>query len=265
MLLRVEVWRDTDFDAAASAVESVVKDIIQRAPDFGWMTVKIRAKEINTLTHLDAVSWVEPESPPPAEFNDQVRKQLQFDRVQVFPYGLTGQGIKVGVWNSGAVGMHEDFQGRGTVVESVLTSEHATHVAGTLAGFGVRSEAIGGKRNQWRGMATQVQFFSWDFHGNVSDEHRDGIQERGIHLSNNSWGYLISRTLDDCDIYGNYDGMARDFDNIVHGDIGGRAIPIIFAVGDERDDGDCNVTGASATTEQSCRLPLPRTLYLSVQ
>jgi hypothetical protein len=96
-------------------------------------------------------------------------------------------------------------------------------------------------------MATQAQILSWDFQGNVPAEHQDGMLNRGIHLSNNSWTYIVQQAaLNNCASYGDYDGSARDFDRIAVGAIGGRMLPVVFSAGNERDDGDCGMTGGPA-------------------
>ena len=263
VLLRVEVWRDVNFDNAAAAVGNVAEELLERAPAFYHMIVRVRPEQIDELTRLNGVSWVEPVPPPPQPFNDQSRAQLQVNTVQAAPYNLNGQGINAGIWDESAtppppapavrgIAAHNDFQGRLTNVEPVpmggQPSAHATHVAGTLAGSGAQSQANAGAANQWRGMAPQNQILFWDFTGNVANEHQDGIQNRNIHLSSNSWGSVIQQAqpFNNCNLFGNYNGQARDFDRIVHGDIGGRAIPVMIAAGNDRDDGDCGMGGAPA-------------------
>jgi subtilisin family serine protease len=259
VLLRVEVWRDADFDNAADAVRALAQEITERAPAFDWMAVRVRPEQIDAVTRLNGVSWVEPVPPPIQKLNDQSRSQAFVDMVQAAPYNLSGQGINVAIWDGGAVAAaHADFQGRLTIVDPVGADSHATHVAGTAAGSGVRSQASGGAANQWRGMATQAQILSWDYQGTVPNEYLNGIQNLTIHLANNSWGHVIGSGNGNCDRYGDYDGHARDFDRIVHGDIGGRAIPVVFAAGNERDDGDCGMSGGPAFNNYSV-IPTPQT------
>jgi subtilisin family serine protease len=145
VLLRLEVWPDANFDSAAVAIGSLVEEILERTPAFDWMTVRVRPERVEELTRLNGVSWLEPIRPPSQGHNDEVRAQLQVDTIQAAPYNLSGQGINVGMWDSGAVAAHADFQGRLTVIDTGAgTTDHATHVAGTIAGSGLRSRPIGG-------------------------------------------------------------------------------------------------------------------------
>jgi MYXO-CTERM domain-containing protein len=93
---------------------------------------------------------------------------------------LTGSGITVGVWDGGAVrSTHQEFGGRVTVVDGVGTSEHSTHVAGTIGAAGVDSNA--------HGMATQVSIRSRDFNNDVAEMATDALL---IDLSNHSYSFI---------------------------------------------------------------------------
>jgi hypothetical protein len=74
--------------------------------------------------------------------------------------GLSGAGVRVGVFDGGLDEQHKDFgptPGTPTVsripVTNAEASLHGTLVAGVIAGNGTMSEAQGGSKYQWRGMA----------------------------------------------------------------------------------------------------------------
>ena len=84
-----------------------------------------------------------------------------------------------------------------------------------------------------------MTIISYDWDDNIL-EHDDAIDTYNIDLSQNSWGYDVSSSLDNCDLYGDYDFDAPDYDDIVRGGLGKR-VAIIFAAGNERNDGDCGI------------------------
>ncbi|MCD4737580.1 MAG: S8 family serine peptidase, partial [Bacteroidales bacterium] len=195
--------------------------------------------KIMNLASEDIIQWINQVSPPDREHNDGARAATSVDIVQAIPYNLNGTNVDVGIWDGGAIdSLHDDIEGRVTVVESDPTGDHATHVAGILGGDGTLSESEGGSALQWRGMATNVDFISYSYLNDdlEPEEHDEAINTYGIDLSQNSWGLALS--FDDA-LYGDYNSRASRYDNVVRG-VFGRAIPIIFSVGNDQD----NVTGS---------------------
>ncbi len=95
---------------------------------------------------------------------------------------LNGTGIVVGVWDGGPVRItHNEFESR---VRAVDVEEepifHATHVAGTIAAAGIRSEA--------RGMANKSIIDSYDWEGDNSEMRT--AARLGMLISNHSYGYI---------------------------------------------------------------------------
>jgi hypothetical protein len=146
-------------------------------------------------------------------------------------YQLSGAGKIVGEWDGSATRLtHREFVGR--VIQrdnSMLTTymNHATHVAGTLVGSGVRPEA--------RGMAPEATLWTHDWDDDQA-EMADAAS-KGLLISNHSYGKLagwqwgdwanpgtsewhwfgdvnISQTIDYQ--FGFYDGVARSWDQIAH-------------------------------------------------
>ncbi|MDD9979713.1 MAG: S8 family serine peptidase, partial [Boseongicola sp.] len=245
--VRVEYWSDAEADALIAAIENVGGQVVERSDAFETLTVEVPESAIGAIGNLNGVSWIEPISPPFQEFNDSLRMRVGGDALAAAPFNLSGQGVRVGVWDGGRVDGHDDF---GTRIHPTIgdigsnVSNHATHVAGTIGGDGGRSQTEGGAPREWQGVAPDVDFYSWDFFGNTPNEVIDAINSAtdGIDLSTNSWGFRIEGQLNNCNLYGDYPGIARDYDRIVRGDAATRPLPVLFAAGNERNDGDCGMS-----------------------
>jgi ELWxxDGT repeat protein len=103
------------------------------------------------------------------------------------PYQVDGTGLTVGLWESGGVPRltHQEFGGKVTVRDgSVSWTDHATHVAGTLAGLGVNPTALG--------MAPAAAIHAYDSSSDVSEMLAAGAAFAGeagkILISNHSYG-----------------------------------------------------------------------------
>ncbi len=103
------------------------------------------------------------------------------------PYNANGAGRTVGVWDEGAVrSTHQELTGRVTVKDSVATTDHATHVGGTIGAAGVTASALG--------MAPGVQIDSYDWNYDSVEMTARGMATAGesgkIQLSNHSYGTI---------------------------------------------------------------------------
>jgi hypothetical protein len=185
------------------------------------------------LAQEDGIQWIEQTPPPQEEINDGVRANLDADRVQMplyNGYGLSGNGINIAIWDGGHVDKkHLDLKGRVTFGDRTGTAVHATHVAGIMAGAGIINPL-------YRGIAPQAQIISYKWNNHIK-EH-----ESTHDVSQNSWGYSIRQYLNNCSSYGNYAINSPDYDRIVTGvQVKGSFIPVVFAVGNERNDRDCGM------------------------
>jgi hypothetical protein len=212
-----------------------------KSSEFHRFTIRLDRQAISLLANEDVVQWVTEAAPPKTVDNDGVRARTNVDIVQAAPYNLSGSGVDLGEWDGGRVDTHIDFSNRLIVVDSSASvGDHATHVAGTMAGDGSNSASQGGTSFQWKGMAPGADIISYYWDNNLTD-HNDAINTYGIELSQNSWGYTVDEGwFDNCYLYGNYDYDAPNYDDIVTG-LYGKRISVIFAAGNERNDGDCGM------------------------
>lgn len=97
-------------------------------------------------------------------------------------YNLGGAGMIVGEWDGGATRLsHQEFGGRAIQRDGAGTlSSHATHVAGTLIGGGVRAEA--------KGMAPEATLWAHDW--NNDDSEMASAAAQGLLISNHSYGSI---------------------------------------------------------------------------
>ncbi len=214
-------------------------------------TVWVPQSRIGELAESEEVLWVE-EGPMPLEpNNDLVRAATNADAVLAAPYGLDGTGVKLFVFDGGAVRTaHETFDAgagsRVTAIDGSALSDHATHVAGTAAGDG--SGSSGGRG---RGIATGATLFSagyqhvpgttlfWDNAGDIEDDYVLARNTYKVDLGTNSIGSNAARNGYPCAIEGDYGVAANIIDKIVRGagtEVNGSMI-LTWANGNERTGG----------------------------
>ncbi len=108
---------------------------------FPGEAVKITPADIDALSQHEDVEEIWPDLPVQACLNTSVPK---IATPKVWEVGLKGQGIKVAVVDTGIDPTHPDFEGRIVATKSFIGGDkddngHGTHVAGTIAGSGVKS------------------------------------------------------------------------------------------------------------------------------
>lgn len=203
----------------------------------------VTAPAVNDLLLLDGVQWIDFGPTPKQAFNDCIRWRVKVDDVQAAPYNLNGAGVNLGLWDEGVSDNHTDFGTRLTIMDAGSGSSHATLVAGILAGDGTGSSAAGGLPNQWRGMAPAANLFSWNWDQSLI-ELQAAVTAQDLQIANLSWGITIDQAVhNNCSQYGDYSADAREYDALVRGDASQDQPPVtvVFAAGDERDDGDCGM------------------------
>ncbi|RPJ44273.1 MAG: hypothetical protein EHM19_07055, partial [Candidatus Latescibacterota bacterium] len=242
MAVRVRFHDDVDPFEAAAILNEAGGTPLRGHTIFRVFDAVIPAPATEALAARDEVLWIGAPLPPPVDANDGIRTNANIDSAQGAPFSLTGSGARIGVWDGGRIDTHTDFSGRLTVVDASAVSDHATHVAGTLGGSGALSASRGGTANQWRGAAPGCAIYSYDYYGDPAAEFGAAIAAYAIDATSNSWVLDVDQSLwGNCYLYGDYDGYAPEFDEIVTGYFGKR-IAIVVAAGNERNDGDCAIS-----------------------
>ncbi|PAM91479.1 hypothetical protein B4N84_27920 [Flavobacterium sp. IR1] len=148
------------------------------------------------LLEIAKLNWVQNIQlvPPPVESDNKPgvsshKANILGSTIPGLGYGLTGKGVKVGVWD-GNLEPHKDHTGRVVNREYESNSSHGDHVAGTIGGAGLLDPKA-------RGMAPEVQMFGWNFNvqsngKTVQEERRLAAVQDGIELTSNSYGVNLT-------------------------------------------------------------------------
>ena len=204
---------------------------------------------INQLVADDQIQWIEPAIPQLTTTNDQSRSVVGANIAQSAPYGLTGAGVSVFVFDGGKIlPTHQELTGRVTLLpfDNSGTSSHATHVAGTIGAGGA------GQGGLYKGMAPGVSFLSagveisgqtgWLYTNivDVDDDYGRAIAA-GADLSNNSIGTNTAPNGFDCNWHGDYGNTDALIDSMARGNatFSNGPLPIVWANGNERGSGRC--------------------------
>jgi subtilisin family serine protease len=238
----VRFHEDVPFGKALAALARAGLSTGQQ--DFYYFrTVRLQANRsaISRLLEADEVEWIDAPLPKPVTDNAQAAVRVNVDDVykQKEFKKPTGSDVNVGIWDGGAVFNHNDLAGRLTVVESPSDiSDHATHVAGIIAGSGSGNSAA-------KGMAPKARIYSYDFDGDVFAEMKSGADGYGIIITNNSygipagWQYYEDEEEDEeywswlgNEDFGQYHTEVGAGDKLVRDE----DLVIVFSAGNERDD-----------------------------
>lgn len=198
--LNVFFHDDVEFDDARQALLSAGAAIDPLLVEYtrpNRITVKIAPQSLNALAADDRILGVT--GPIRFKVRDDNAKSAALSHVDVVhaaPYGLTGQGVTVSLFElAPAQADHPEFGGRLTVAESVTggsssNKTHATHVAGTIAAAGLREDA--------KGMAPAARIFQFCVRSGSNTCKNDFVKDKDEELpklgsiaDNNSWGYVL--------------------------------------------------------------------------
>lgn len=242
------VHPDVTMDAATAAVTSLGGTVLGLAPEFQRLHVEVPAGSLPALAASDLWYWITREPPPRRRLNDGSRAATRTDQAQAAGYHGNPPGapnsIVLAVWDGGWVAnSHSAFTGRLTIADAgSSTDEHATHVAGTMAGSGANSPS----GRDLRGHADRAVVISYDWYDSDT-EHRPAISTYGIDVSQNSWGF--GDTCADFGIYDHYT-LGPEYDAIVNG-VYGKRVSVVFAAGNQQDwcASGWDTVGAPATAK----------------
>jgi hypothetical protein len=235
--VRIKWFPDATPEEIRLAIAQSGAVVLQESGLLRFTDARITAEQLDKLLERDEVRWVE-RAPAEIEFaNNGMRTDAEVNSVQAL--GYSGAGIVLGMWDSGLPDpTHPDLVGRVTAGEGgLIPLLHPTHVAGIAIGDGTNSAAQGGNPLQWRGVATEASVVVYNAVSAIF-ELDAAIQTYDIDLSTNSWVYSVSPQ--NCSTLGDYGSDAPELDQIVRG-LYGKTLPIVFAAGNERDDGDCGI------------------------
>ena len=253
-LVAVYVSFHDDVDALGAGfnlVQQMGGEVISVVESINTLVVHMSRARIEALANEDSVMWIEPPLPRMSPTNDSVRQILGTETINAAPYGLTGAGVRVLVYDAGtATPSHPDLAGRLTIGDSSGTGTHASHVAGTVAGSGAASSGT------FRGQAPAAHIVAYGFEvagglqpgflytdpGDLEADYNQAINTHSAHISNNSIGSNVESNGYNCAWQGDYGVTASLIDAIVRGSLGS-PMRIVWAGGNERQGSRCNVEG----------------------
>ncbi len=216
-----------------------------RARELGWpLRVALPGGRVREIVRLDDDGRPVYEAPE----NASAAISTGANVLRLAPFGLTGEGVSIGLWESGGMprATHREFGGRVILRQTdKAASSHATHVAGTLAAAGLDTRA--------RGMAPAALIEAYDSTNDKSEMAAVGAatgdEPDKILLSNHSYGPSAGWESNDDDTwtwlgtgttatsfaptFGRYGSSQRDMDALAY------ATPyyLIFrAAGNHRND-----------------------------
>jgi len=241
--LLVRFFRDVDPKTVKADLASVGVEGRLHGANNMWAVVE-DPSVIKKMAALDSVKMIQQGPVPFLPFLDGSRRMANTDEAQQATFDtpqpdfnkVSGEGLRIGICDTGVDEAHDDFDlitaaggaGASRVYnQRVGSAPHGTHVASIAAGNGFNSEANGLPAFQLSGHAPEAGIGDYDQFGSAADSYHDAIVNDGTDVTNHS--YLQS--------YCDYDGEAESIDEIVRGDgtdSGGNAIPAqpqVWAVG----------------------------------
>jgi len=189
----VSFFRGTEVALINSDLATVSAKSNRISKVFSQVTIDIPLKNILELAKKEWVQNIQfPE--PPADFENRPgrtmsRSNVLNSKISGLGYGLTGKGVKMGIWD-GNVEPHKDFGSRLNTREYESVSSHGSHTTGSIASAGVL--------DPWaRGMAPEVDIYSWNFNTQsnglpVYEERYICANEDGIEITSNSYGVNVT-------------------------------------------------------------------------
>jgi len=164
-----------------SDIENLGGVIKNQDRTFRRIEVTIPKTALSALAKLPWVLWIEAPDAKPITENLPGKTLHRSNVLNDGARNLTGDGVRMGIWDGGKAGPHLDFLNRLIIRDNVGSDDHHTHVAGTMLGAGIIDPFA-------RGMAPKATMYSYDFNGSVSAEVSSSLANDQIVISQNSWG-----------------------------------------------------------------------------
>ncbi|MBV9476834.1 MAG: S8 family serine peptidase [Acidobacteria bacterium] len=190
---------DVDLDAARAAIEeaggATVDPLAFSFAPMHRLEVRVPPSSLAALASDDRVLLVGAKPRFQVKVDNAEAAQLSHvNSIQAAPYGLTGNGVVLSLFElAAAQGSHPEFGGRLTVFATGGASSdasHATHTSGTLIATGLNPEA--------KGMAPRATLYEFcvatstnTCKGDFFVDKDQELQKRGVIADSNSWGYVL--------------------------------------------------------------------------
>ncbi|MGD0092506.1 MAG: PKD domain-containing protein [Planctomycetota bacterium] len=237
----VELYPGTDVHKAVAAIQAQGgavrgQNAPHQRPDGGWsieVSCPADRDSVLRLAALEDVYALDLPRPPKRAHNEEAASASNITILQAAPYSLTGAGITVMVRDEGKVFAHPDLSGRllfaPAVAALATTSQHSTHVSGTIAGTGLLNPAA-----LARGMAIGCTLVSFDLSGDDVNDVLQASQNNGVVISNHSYGFATGwdagTFTDNQNTFGVYSTLAQEWDGII---LSG-ALVLVKSIGNSR-------------------------------
>jgi subtilisin family serine protease len=187
--------------------------VLKALPELKQAQVQVSHNDLEKLKNLELIQYMDRSQSMKTVHGEKISrnsvtaKNIHVSTLWGGSYNLNGENMSVGIVDGGVVrATHQEFNkngcGRVYVRSNVDTNFHATHVAGTIAAEGDKSDA--------RGMANRAKIYSYGFTDVAfAESFLKLYRNDGVLLSNHSYGYNDKIRL------GEYDSEAATQDRAV--------------------------------------------------
>ena len=183
--IKVKYHGTIGYAAAETAIRASGADVLSHSTTSSTIDVRIKKEALEALAALPWIQWILPVAPDKSA-NNSYGRPLHRDNVLQSTLsgqrGLTGKGVRVGLFDVANADMHIDFSSRLNQEYAGPFADHSTHCAGTIAGAGLMDP-------NGKGMAPASTLYSWSFNGDVLDSTWTYIPIFNYKITSNSWGY----------------------------------------------------------------------------
>ncbi len=178
----------------------------------GQCSAELNAKQIRAIAELPVILHIEKSYPQKNKLLYEAGTILGVSQVQEnLPYGynLKGQGMRVGIWDDGPVGVHIDLPNQRNIVVDKERSNPVYLAHSTEVG-----SCIGGSGNIYalqKGIAPLASMYYWDYLNNIVKEVEEAKKMYDISISNHSYNFAATN----CFQSGLYIADAANLDAVV--------------------------------------------------
>lgn len=184
--------------------------VLESNPRISSIRIKAARRQMEQLSQWSHVLFMSPvlESRTPlAGLSYTMNRVNKVHEAAPAGLGLRGSGVKIGVWDFGAVGNHLDYELGVDNIENeffnTTGSQHTSLVSGAIVGRGVIRQDI-------VGMAPEAEVYVHNFFGDIIEEMRTAHSAQGIRVANHS--YNLGAAFQ-CDAFYSYDAASAAIDD----------------------------------------------------